>query len=629
MIWSVFRRNPSHSDRRLSVQIAILTAALALAVYVRTSSPTLLSAGDSAELTTVAYTLGVAHAPGYPLFTLLGHLVSRVTPGNAAHRIILFTALCGSLAILNTYFVLLLWTGRKGISTLGALTLAFSYHFWLYSLIPEVAALSAFFVSLLFLIVLAGRQPSPPGLSRCLSSPMMLAFVLGLAVSHQYTILLCVPALAGFVYLTRRERGWRVGFREAFFIGVAFLLGLAPFLYLPIRAPQMPFMNAGLVNSLDRFIAHITRRSYGTTGLTPQFSEWTFHGVSTDLQFYGESLLRSFSPWGVALALIGTVRLYRRDRPAFVLWSLAFVMSGPMFLILGRMPADSVVNKTIMERFLIISFVVFALAIGPGMACVVDRLPSYLRKWFEVHPGEKAAAWVLVASLPLWLFARNYPVLDFHRFNLCEIYGRDLLKSFEPHSLVLVNGDNDLFTLWYFQQAEGARPDLWVINANIDVPYRECLRRRYPDLDLPPGILGADLVRDLIRTQISRRPIYIAGVPGNLFAPYGLLGNPYTVQPSGLAMKVVSHYNRASDDSDLWRSFEFQKSTGGRPETDNYFTQEIAYLYGLSRYNAALIYNQNGLADRVAAYVGEACRLDPFFEQLPLALARRAHDPLY
>jgi hypothetical protein len=95
-------------------KIAILTAVLALAVYVRTSSSTLLSAGDSAELTTVAYTLGVAHAPGYPLFTLLGHLVSCVTPGKPAHRIILFTALCGSLAILNIYFVLLLWTGRRG-----------------------------------------------------------------------------------------------------------------------------------------------------------------------------------------------------------------------------------------------------------------------------------------------------------------------------------------------------------------------------------------------------------------------------------------------------------------------------------------------------------------------------------
>jgi len=38
--------------------------------------------GDSPELIMAAVTLGVAHAPGYPLFTMLGHLFSLLPFGS-------------------------------------------------------------------------------------------------------------------------------------------------------------------------------------------------------------------------------------------------------------------------------------------------------------------------------------------------------------------------------------------------------------------------------------------------------------------------------------------------------------------------------------------------------------------
>src|SRR5947199_7419012 len=55
--------------------------------------------GDSPELITAAVTLGVAHAPGYPLFTVLGHLFSLVPFGSIPFRINLLSAICGALTI--------------------------------------------------------------------------------------------------------------------------------------------------------------------------------------------------------------------------------------------------------------------------------------------------------------------------------------------------------------------------------------------------------------------------------------------------------------------------------------------------------------------------------------------------
>ena len=50
---------------------------LAFLLYIRTLAPG-LSFIDSGELGTVAATLGVAHPTGYPLFTLLGWLFTRL-----------------------------------------------------------------------------------------------------------------------------------------------------------------------------------------------------------------------------------------------------------------------------------------------------------------------------------------------------------------------------------------------------------------------------------------------------------------------------------------------------------------------------------------------------------------------
>src|SRR5688572_33448599 len=65
----------------------------ALATYVATLYRT-VPGGDSGELTLVAATLGVAHPPGYPLFTLLGKLFSLIPLGTVAWRINLLSAVC-------------------------------------------------------------------------------------------------------------------------------------------------------------------------------------------------------------------------------------------------------------------------------------------------------------------------------------------------------------------------------------------------------------------------------------------------------------------------------------------------------------------------------------------------------
>lgn len=55
--------------------------------------------GDSPELTMAAATLGVAHPPGYPLFTMLGHLFSLVPLGPIPFRVNLLSAVSNALTV--------------------------------------------------------------------------------------------------------------------------------------------------------------------------------------------------------------------------------------------------------------------------------------------------------------------------------------------------------------------------------------------------------------------------------------------------------------------------------------------------------------------------------------------------
>src|SRR6202011_918680 len=55
--------------------------------------------GDTPELITAAATLGVAHEPGYPLFTMLGHLFSLIPFGSIPFRVNLLSVTCHALTV--------------------------------------------------------------------------------------------------------------------------------------------------------------------------------------------------------------------------------------------------------------------------------------------------------------------------------------------------------------------------------------------------------------------------------------------------------------------------------------------------------------------------------------------------
>ena len=73
-------------EKRSTLAWAIVLSILAFILYFLTAARDIV-VGDSPELTMAAVTLGVAHPPGYPSFTMLGHLFSLLPLGPIPFRI--------------------------------------------------------------------------------------------------------------------------------------------------------------------------------------------------------------------------------------------------------------------------------------------------------------------------------------------------------------------------------------------------------------------------------------------------------------------------------------------------------------------------------------------------------------
>ncbi|MEY2556286.1 MAG: hypothetical protein QOF93_1430, partial [Verrucomicrobiota bacterium] len=242
--------------------VAVATAAGIL--YFMTAARDIV-VGDSPELIMAAVTLGVAHAPGYPLFTMLGHLFSLVPFDALPFRVNLLSVVCDALTIGVVYFSAFRLARSQLAAAVAALLLAVDPTFWEWSLAAEVFPLNNLLAALLILLLITWHEQSER------SGFLIIAFfVAGLALTNHQTIVLLAPAFC-FVLWQRRS----ILRPRLLAIGVAaFIIGLLPYAYIPWAAAHHPIHNWGNISSFHDFVGLITRRTYGSTQLvsTPGYT---------------------------------------------------------------------------------------------------------------------------------------------------------------------------------------------------------------------------------------------------------------------------------------------------------------------------------------------------------------------
>ncbi len=508
-----------------------LAAAFAFSIYVITAAPGAWW-GDGLELTAAAKTLGVPHPPGYPLYTLLGHLLLNLFASTDGGRVMtLFSAvLCAlgsGLAGGVAYAILRdepqqvdsteprapVDRGASLLVALGAtLCVAFSRTLWEHATFAEVYPLTFFLVTAMALLVVwPGPRGHEPGLSRA----VLVALLAGLSTLNHYSAIAAGPLVLFATLSWGRVRSNAGGFIGMLLAIVAIcLLG---YVWIPFRAAANPPLNFGNADSFGGLIWMLTGGDYGAIQAlrSGSASAWS-SGAERWLSWWGEQLL---GPGRTAVSLvlgammilgatIGNLLLAIR-RPAWGWGGLALLGATLGFSIFYRIPD--------IEGYFL-----------PAIPALIMGYAELTRRSIRrtVSPQGRlmigATVGVLLLTIGLGMLRLHLDKVDKSWDRGPEIWASELLRSLPEDALVLTRqgADSEIYALWYAQMVSGQRPDVsvfgtgFIFSAWYAAYFEAAGRPRIPIFvtDRPPG-QKADydvaLIGGIIVPNLRERRVFV------------------------------------------------------------------------------------------------------------------------
>ena len=373
----------------------LLGAALVIllgVLYAGTLAPTVLPYGapdtlDSPMLQAEVSVLGIGHPTGYPTYMMLTHLFTYLPVGDPAYGINLASAVYGVAAVLVVYLAGLKLCRRAVAAAAGALAFGLCDAFWGQAVISEVYTLEALLVALVILVLLVWRD------TRADRYLLLSAFLVGLSLTHHLTSVLLVPAAPAFVFLTDRSVFSKLGLMLK--SSGLFLLGLLPFLYLPIRAMMQAPLNEADPSTPWRFLLLVTGGSFlaesSEKGRHCSPSALSLAEPSTKLGLLGDHLLGQYSLILVLVGVFGAFFLLFRNRAAAVLLGALF------FGCLGQAVVYLQLGIEDFYVFLIPAFLAFGLCISAGLGAVL--------RWTQGLAVGSATSRIIVFILSLLVLA--------------------------------------------------------------------------------------------------------------------------------------------------------------------------------------------------------------------------------
>lgn len=359
-----------------------------------------LAPRDAGDLALAASTLGVSHAPGYPLHALLGRGLEVLIPfGHPAWRLSLLSAVAAAAAAATLFA----WARRRyGVwaGLTAAVVLASSAPVWKFALLQEKYALHVLFC-VLTAVLAEGASRSYYGRAR------LSGLLVGLALVNHQSFLFWLP----LPLLLWHGESKKHGVPFASFLKASSpwtFAGLALTLYTAIRCEPGAFWET------------VLRKRYGTASLFAGY-QLPFDRAMPGLLAY---FLKTLAAPAAVLAVIG---FWRSERKLPWLAGLAGAVS---FLLLTRFDATGWAARSALEPVFLGPAVIIAvlsgLAVSSFPAKAAPLVPSslFLAAVLASHPGHR---------------------MDFLAYD----YARDLRRAVTPGGALLASGDTASFALAY------------------------------------------------------------------------------------------------------------------------------------------------------------------------------------
>jgi hypothetical protein len=571
-------------DNRPSYLAALGVSLVALVLYLLTLSPS-TAMWDTSEYIAAAYTLGLPHPPGNPLFVIIGRVFSLLPiASTVAIRINILAAICSAASagmwFLITERILVGWFARRWQRILGAALAALigatAFTVWNQSVVNE----KVYTVSLVGIAIISWlmiRWSDEPDGRRADRLLVLVAYLCGLGYANHMAGMLAAPAVGLAVLIVRP----RTIFRWKLLLACAAVLfvGLTPFATQPIRAAYFPAINEGeptacrvklemsctfSKGTLNAFEYNFNRGQYGKPDLSDRqasigeqvglwwlYFKWQWiRDAHADHPFAQALLAAAF----LVLGLFGGWVHYKRDRRSFWYFgALMFTMTLALIYYLNfklgasqdpNSPAPHEVRDR--DYFFLWSFSAWGVWASLGLLYVWESIAA-LFGTEAVKVGKETvfeptiAGWrnsspiLLLAVVPLfanWHWASRAGHRDTADF------AADILNSVEPYGVLITVGDNDTFPLWYAQEVEGIRRDVVVANTsllNTDWYVRQIIRRPVYEYD---AAKGPSIYRNQQWTKPAASPIHMSMADADSVPAYYPLNSPMEFTAGTLHAKI-------------------------------------------------------------------------------------------
>jgi hypothetical protein len=623
----------------LKRHFAVFTGLLIFLIYLITLAPTIIQI-DSGELTAVQALAGIAHPTGYPLFTIIGYLFSKIPlPLSAAFQLNILTAIWCSLgSALFAYtskFILdnldkfdavkksntgktkpskkkeniksyvksgQIPEGIKYIASAGGgVLLALSKTYWFQSTSVEVYSMHIFLISLIILVLIKAYTFSGESRLSTIKNPwMLLAVVLALGFSNHMTTLLILPGIA-YLYFSKEKINAtsikQIGIMLLIFFPILIIL----YSYLPIRASQSPAINWGNPVDFERIIRHISGR---------QYQVWLFSSAEAarkQLAYFFNNLPTEFT-FSLILSLIGLFVSFIRAKKLAVFIVITFISTVAYSVNYDINDIDS---------YFLLAYIMLAYLAVFGLIKIYELSGKY----------KISAAAGLIVLLSFGEFFINYKDVNQSNTFTFEDYTKALISSTDKNSIVFSYlWDYFVSASYYFQNVEGFRKDVAIIDKEllrrswyynqIQTDHPEVIASLKTDINLFKNALipferdenynsnlleslYRKLMTDLVASNVGKRSFYFPPEIAENELRNGQFSLPagYTYVPDVLLFKVVNttDYVPAADPNFHIRF----------PEYGNKYTDFIQNLAGSVLASRALYELRFNKVERAKVYINK------------------------
>lgn len=610
--------------------LAVLAGLVCLIVYSATLNPS-VTFMDSGELGGALYTFGIPHPTGYPLYLVIGYIVSHIPLGGSVIYKLNFLSAVLSAAAVSVFcyavnnFLIIINAGRVSknkkdkktepakmnqndlliFSFFASLILGFSGTFWYNALSVEVYPLHELFVCLIILLSLKIYQ----NLKNPVKKYWILLFlILGLSFANHMTTVLVIPGVLYIVYLQTRSLPH---YKKAIIpLSLYIIPGILLYIILIVRAASGPYFNWSDPENIPNLLHHITGGDYSQQMFS---SGSTF---SNNLKLFGSGFFSEFAVISSIAGLFGVIFIFKTNKELFTF--IVILMISCLMYALNYNIRD-------IQVYFISFYILFGICAGAGLYFIVNSLAGRLKL-------KSKPAIIIIAGVCLSVFGFYYNYSENNSRNdyAVEDLTLNTINNLEQNAVYLSYDWGYTYpAALYYQQAEGKRQDLKIFNIKfLSVPwYLEVIKKYHPavyqncskEIDDYIRSFGGDeksrvmslnsLVKAFITRNFAVFPVYVT-IDLMINKELKPVLSEYNAKPCGLFFKLTAK-NEAYD------------STAGAPSLNNTFRQfinidskemkkAITSVEGMY-YETAYYHYRNNNSELALKFLDKSLSFDKFF----------------